>query len=366
MGTIIHVAETGLNENTGMGRVAGHWKQACEQRGHEFVHLGPEEIGQLPHKALFPRAAYRAYRALGKKADLFLIHEPASGAFVRRGIPTVVFSHGLERRGWELMLKHPTDWDARLRWRTRLLFPLWRLRPCDAGLRGAEAVLLINQDDADDAAARYHVTAERSHVFKNGVYLSDTDETQMPAGRPSILFMGTWSSRKGVKVLARAAALLRQAGTDVAWTLAGTGVVERDVLSDWPAELARHTTVIPRYLPQEESALLRGCHLFVLPSFFEGQPLALLQAMEAGRCCIASNCCGQKDFIQARKNGLLHPPGDAEALRQLIEECIRDERLRRELGRNARRAMQDRSWEIVAADVAGKIESVMQHGRFAS
>ena len=145
---LVHVANVEISAETGMGRVAGHWRQACENAGWEFIHLGPADVGPVGHAALFPRAAFRAWRAQNREANLFLVHEPAAAPFLGRGVRTVVFSHGLERRSWDLSREGKMDLEEPLRWRTRMCFPLWRLRSCDIGLRRAEAVFLINEDDA--------------------------------------------------------------------------------------------------------------------------------------------------------------------------------------------------------------------------
>jgi hypothetical protein len=65
---IVHVAQEEITEESGMGRVAWHWKREFERRGHEFLHIGSEQTGPLPHPALFPYAAYRAYKRIGRCA----------------------------------------------------------------------------------------------------------------------------------------------------------------------------------------------------------------------------------------------------------------------------------------------------------
>ena len=94
----------------------------------------------------------------------------------------------------------------------------------------------------------------------------------------------------------------------------------------------------------------------MLPSFFEGQPLSLLQAMETGRCCITTDCCGQRDLIRHTQNGLLHQPGDAVQLASLIEECAKSEGLRKSLGHRAKLTVQGRSWEQVGSEVVDFVE----------
>ena len=69
--------------------------------------------------------------------------------------------------------------------------------------------------------------------------------------------------------------------------------------------------------------------LFVLSSRLEGFPLILLEAMSKGLACVAFDCpTGPADIIDDRRNGLLVPAEDADALSQAITEMIEDHELR--------------------------------------
>lgn len=359
---VVHIAEVKVAQESGMGRIAFHWKEAFERSGYEFVHIGPGEVGKLWHATSFPRAAYSAYLRLGKPADLFLVHEPASGAFVRRGVPAFVFSHGLERRGAQAMARFPEKPSLGRRLRSTITGPLWKRRSasCDRGLRNATAALLSNRDDAAFVRDYYGLPEARTFVFSNGVNHVNSDETVI-AQEACILFLGSWLKRKGIDALAKAAQMLSDRQIRVKWVLAGTGFDERRVLADWPPELRGVTKVIPNFLQTEEVAIFSRCNIFVLPSVFEGQPLALLEAMSKGKCCISTNCCGQKDLITHGQNGLLHEPGDAMGLAALLEQTLKDSGLAVRLGRNALQSVADRNWDLVSSSMVSYVESVIQH-----
>lgn len=353
--TLLHISEAPLTEECGMGRVSWHWKKEFERRGFEFVHIGPLEVGPVAHKAMFPFAAYRACKGILPRVNLLLVHEPISGAFVNCGKPLVVFSHGLERRGWNCLRGNRQP----LRLRTRFTFPLWRLRQCDRGIRRASAVLLINREDAEFAENRYSLDRERTFIFRNGVYKSERAMPQPPKKQCRILFLGSWIARKGTQHLAEAARQLTRAELSTEWVLAGTGRSPDAILREWPQELHRYTKIIPSFRRFEEEAIYAGCAIFVLPSLFEGQPLSLLQAMEAGLCCITSNCCGQKDLITHRFNGMLYTPGNSIELAASLKESISDGALRKRLGGNAGASVENRTWNIVSGEVVDFIESAL-------
>ncbi len=361
--TIVHVAQLDISRESGMGRVAWHWRRELESRGYTFLHIGPREVGRPVHPALFPYAAWWRFRRLGVRPAAFLVHEPAGVPFVAAGgAPAFVFSHGLERRGWEAALAHAAASGSPIRLRSSLLFPLWRLRQADFSLRRARAVLALNRDDLAALQARYGRRPEDLFLFHNGVDPSPAAPRAATNAPPTVLFLGSWLARKGTATLVRTAELLRQRGVVVHFLLAGTRVEGATVLADWPAELRGSVRVLPAFPAEEEAALYAAADLFVLPSYFEGQPLALLQAMAAGCCCLASDIAGNRDLISHRRNGLLHAAGDAAELAGQLAECLASPALRDELGAAARALVAGRTWSAVAGEVANFIERTLKPG----
>lgn len=84
--------------------------------------------------------------------------------------------------------------------------------------------------------------------------------------------------------------------------------------------------------------VLSGAGLFVLPSNYEGMPNALLEAMAAGLCCLATACpCGGPEtVIDNGTEGRLVPVGDEKALAEAMKELLADREKRLEMGRKAR------------------------------
>jgi glycosyltransferase involved in cell wall biosynthesis len=358
---ILYVAQAGISADSGMGRVAHHWRRAFAAGGHTFESLGPENLPRPVHPARFPRLAARAARRRAAP-DVVFAHEPVAAAFLGSRHPTIVFSHGLERRGWEIMLRHRRAAGERVRLRSRFLHPLWRLRACDAALHRANGVLVLNREDFDYCLRRYRRSPAHVRLYRNGVEDTPVCEDDQPQGKPVALFVGAWVPRKGVRVLVEAARRLHADGRELRWLLAGTTALPAEVLGQWPAELRSTVEVVPRFEPLAEHALYARATLFVLPSFFEGQPLALLQAMRAGRCALASDNCGQRDLIAHGETGLLHPTGDAGSLATQIAACLDAPELRRRLGAAARRAVSDRTWEAVSRDVVATVEDLAHRG----
>jgi len=78
------------------------------------------------------------------------------------------------------------------------------------------------------------------------------------------------------------------------------------------------------------------CDIFALPSLYEGSPLALLEAMAAGKAVIFSDLSCARNIIKDGENGLLVKPADIDSLSEAILRLSNDRRLRESFGLNAK------------------------------
>jgi glycosyltransferase involved in cell wall biosynthesis len=95
--------------------------------------------------------------------------------------------------------------------------------------------------------------------------------------------------------------------------------------------------------------LLALADIFVMPSLFEGLPMALLEAMTAGKAIIASATSGIPEAIVDGRDGLLVTPGDVGSLAQALGSLLTDPARRRALGaRAASRALEEFTVQVMA------------------
>ena len=89
------------------------------------------------------------------------------------------------------------------------------------------------------------------------------------------------------------------------------------------AELARHPDVEYLGVAIDIPSCCKQCHVFVYPSYAEGMPQPLLEAMAAGRPIVTTNIPGCRETVDERVNGCLVAPRDAEALADAMESFLR-------------------------------------------
>lgn len=308
-------------------------------------------------KPMWASSAKKCFKKIGRSEGIHLVHEPSAEVFRQTSLPTILFSHGLEERCIELA--PPENSKVFVRLKNSFTKPFW-LRQAwlrKQSLRKCPLLLLINTDDRDFAISRYGRNLEDIFLFRNGVNASALQpqrETKTPA---TILFYGSWLKRKGIAVLIDTATKLASAGIQIRWLLVGTGKTDAEILSDWPFELRRNVFIRTNVTAADDDSIYEQATLFVLPSFYEGQPLTLLQAMESGLCVITTRCCGQKDIIKHGHNGLLVEPGSSDQLAEMIAKTLANDDMRLKIGAQAKADMAYRRWSNVADEVVTVINN---------
>lgn len=164
-----------------------------------------------------------------------------------------------------------------------------------------------------------------------------------------VLFLGRFSPEKNCDLLVEA---FQEVDTAMKLVLAG-GSSHTDV---YAALLRGHQSDRIRFLdwlsgdPLEE--LLANAALFVLPSDLEGLSLALLDAMGAGVCVLASDIPENLELIDGA--GFAFRRGDVADLRRMLQRLLDDPQLRAEAAAAARRRIED---EYLWPGIAGQIEA---------
>jgi glycosyltransferase involved in cell wall biosynthesis len=152
-----------------------------------------------------------------------------------------------------------------------------------------------------------------------------------------ILCVGRLTPAKGQHVLIDAARRLRDAGLDFRITLVGSGPDEASlreaVVVDKLATQVQFTGALNQ---TQVRALYAQADAFVLPSFAEGIPVVLMEAMASGIPCVTTRITGIPELIQSEDEGLLVAPSDASALAAALRRLIEDPALRARIALAAR------------------------------
>lgn len=174
-------------------------------------------------------------------------------------------------------------------------------------------------------------------LLPNAVYLPPRKRVHRPSNNTlHLTFLGHIGDRKGVFDLLPIAKRLLQEGYKLMLHVAGngdvsrlTGVVRRLGISE---SVQYHGWLTER----ERNLLLDNTDIFILPSYGEGMPLAILEAMSYGLPVISTVVGGIPEMIINGETGILINPGDLEQLYLSLLELLSDSKKRIGWARGAR------------------------------
>jgi glycosyltransferase involved in cell wall biosynthesis len=203
-------------------------------------------------------------------------------------------------------------------------------------LAGADTIFFQNADDRDLFCRLRIVSARAKTRITNGsgVDLTRFTPQPQPAGDPRVLFIGRLLKDKGVAEFAEAARIVRQDHPQVVFEMIGwydegnPASVDRNAMQLWLDE-----GVVSWNGPSDEvrPALARAA-MFVLPSYHEGTPRTVLEALATARPAVTSDVPGCRETVIDGETGFLVPPRDPVALAAAITTLVQDADLRRRMG----------------------------------
>lgn len=218
---------------------------------------------------------------------------------------------------------------------------------------------------------RSGVASDRITVIRNGIDL-DRLESALPRARAreviqaggdaETIVVGTVAllkPQKGIPFLIEAAKAVVARDRRVRFVHIGDGPLDAEIAAAVAAAgLGDRFRLLGRM--DDPMAAMRGLDMFVLPSLWEGLPIALLEAMATGLACVGTRVSGIEEVIEHEKSGLLVSAADPAALAEAILTLAGSPERREALGAAARarvgrefdsRRMADAYREVYFAEV---------------
>jgi len=218
----------------------------------------------------------------------------------------------------------------------------WLMRDTDAVVASAESVrdFYVQQVTADPSKVEVIYNAVDWAQLQTSISREEMRASvDVPAEVPVLAIIARLTEQKGHRILLDA--LVRPDLAQAHLIVVGDGPL-RDTLQKQCSDLGLSSRIRFLGARRDLGNILAAADVFVMPSFWEGLPLAMVLAMGAGLPVVATRVAGIPEVVKDGVSGLLVPPGDSAELGAALSRVVNDETTRGRLGQAARAAVRPR------------------------
>ncbi len=332
--------------------------EELRDRGHEIVPIGPARgvgwLGDLFRQGGFSTEVFhlerpidpgcvRRFVQLFRRQHIDLVHSHeftmavyGSAASQLLRLPHLVTMHGGIKE-YKVLRRR-----VALRW----------------ALRSSDYAVMVSRATQTQFALNLGVKPSSFTVVPNGVPVNVGNPSRVRAEfgiterERVILAVGVLEPHKGHRILLEALGQLRSTGFNTPWRLivaGGAGGSQHESLLEYVRAAGLGEQVDIATNRNDVADLLSLADVFVMPSLWEGLPMALLEAMVAGKAIVASATGGIPEAIINGREGVLVPPGDIAALADALRLVLVGQDVRGALAeRAATRARKEFTVQVMA------------------
>ncbi len=189
-----------------------------------------------------------------------------------------------------------------------------------------------------------NIAEEKLVIVENGININHFSHIPHKEKTINILFIGSIGERKGLYVILESiinSTFLQK--PIFQFNFIGGGIFKKDfehVVDSFKGYNIRNVHFHGKLIGDDKYEYFRKADIFILPSYAEGLPIAILEAMASYLPVISTKVGGIPDLIKSQ-NGILINSGDSKALSEAILTLANDSELRKRIGQNNRKEIED-------------------------
>jgi glycosyltransferase involved in cell wall biosynthesis len=259
-----------------------------------------------------------------RQLKILHIHHASRGSFLRKSILVLIG----KLFGKKVILHIHGGGFHNYYAKSKLLRPYIRFI-----LEHADAVVCLSENWRTYYSTTFKL--RRLEVINN-VIEEASIENVLKNGTVNLLFLGHITEKKGVYDLLKVLGSNKPAFKNkLTVTIGGIGDEEKlnRAISDY--DFNGDVKFAGWVSGTKKAELLNKCDVYVLPSYNEGLPISILEAMSYGKPVISTNVGGIPEIVKPGYNGWLFKPGDHAALNSIMEEVLENRERLKEYGNNS-------------------------------
>lgn len=182
-------------------------------------------------------------------------------------------------------------------------------------LRYAQKVIFQNEDDLSELVGRNLLSRDKCRIINGSGVNTDKFGTAELPKQKAILFIGRLIGDKGIREYLELARRIKERRENVRCLLVGPFDSNPSAISKEELQPYIDDNIIEYFGEQKDvRPYLAQCTVYVLPSYHEGTPKTVLEAMSIGRPIVTTNAPGCRETVKDGVNGYLVPVKDVDAL----------------------------------------------------
>ncbi|MFX0137362.1 MAG: glycosyltransferase family 4 protein [Candidatus Hodarchaeota archaeon] len=200
--------------------------------------------------------------------------------------------------------------------------------------KNANKIILSSKKDKNYVENKFKITSQKIQIIPNSIDIDLFRSLGIHKEKKRICFVGRLTEQKNVYNLIKAIT-----GSNIKLVIFGNGPMKSNLeklAMKLNSKVEFRGNIPNNQLPEE----LNKSELFILPSIYEGNPKALLEAMACGLPCIATNIEAIREIIYHKKNGYLCETS-SKSIMMAIKRVLDDKSLREKISKNAIRTIHE-------------------------
>jgi glycosyltransferase involved in cell wall biosynthesis len=207
-------------------------------------------------------------------------------------------------------------------------------------LKRAKKVIVLSEIEKDFIEKYWKNLNVR--VLENAVSLDEVQPRKNETDEKTMIFLGRLHEDKGLREIVEACRALKKEGFQFRFKCFGAGEAKEKFVSEMNEILGDKFSYGGVVSGAEKWQALAASDIFLLPSRYEGLPVALLEAMAAGCVPVASNIGSVREVVRDGVNGFLVEPGNTAQIVEKLRSLLSDEIDWENLRKNARTTIEEK------------------------
>lgn len=328
----------------GISTVVNCYYELGIEKDTEIKYIPTMEDGTLLKKLFVAVKAYVEFCRYVRQYDILHVHMAAQASFVRKSL----FIRKAQKAGVRIIIhSHAADFDKyffeqsgrRNRKRIKDIFAL------------ADKVIVLSEEWAD-FFGKTICDPKKITIIYNGVILPE--KSRVNYEDHNVLMLGRLGKRKGTYDLLKVIPTVLQEVPDTIFYLGGDGDIDSCKVLVQKEGISNHVKFLGWIGEEDKIKLMNQCSIFTLPSYHEGMPMAVLEAMSYGLATVSSNAGGIPQIIDNGLDGFRVEAGDIDGLSRCLILLLKNNKLKKEIGQRAAAKIKEKF------DIKVSYEKIMQ------